>query len=713
MQIRTASLFASAVGLMIAAAGQTQVATTVDDFEMPGTQPSTLTTPIVSAQACEFCHAFYDPDEEPYERWSGSMMANSMRDPVFHAALAIANQDAADSGELCLRCHAPGGWLAGRSTPADGSAMTGSDYEGVNCNFCHRMVDPIADAENPSTDPTILAGLSLPPSDAHSGQYVVDPDDFRRGPFDLGGGFLWHDWHESPFHQEALMCATCHDVSNPAFTRNGGATPAASDSYDLNTLDDPHPDAEDKAEMFPVERTFTEWSLSDFAVAPIDMGGRFGGNKAEVSTCQDCHMPDTTGTACMDGLGGVMRTDLPLHDFNGANTWVPEAIYRLDQSLELYGGDEVNDQPLYVFEDAVARNISMLQRACDLSVTFDGPNIVCTIVNQTGHKLPTGYGEGRRMWINVQYLNQSGQIMKEYGYYDSATAELDAASTKVYEIKQGLDANQAAATGLSAGPSFHFVLNNKIYKDNRIPPRGFDNAAFEEGQANPVAYSYADGEYWDDTTFPIHPAGRKVRVTVYFQTTSKEYIEFLESENTTNDAGSIAYDQWVLGGKSEPVAMASVTRRIPPFHVREVLARVPLDGKKEVVLDLPNGETQGLALDAGRELAGAPFLVIGSTSGTEPGFRLGASAVPLNFDAYTRETIARPNEVPLYGSSGFLDEQGRATVWFSVPAGTPLDAVAERYSYVFAYADAHGNVRFSEPVTLRPSAPTDLSRQGL
>jgi len=567
MLLRTTIAIAASslsAGLFLAT---TQVSSTVTDFEMPGTQPSTLTDPIQSVAQCTFCHAYYDEDEEPYTRWAGSMMANAMRDPVFHAALAIANQDAAGSGELCIRCHAPGGWLAGNSTPTDGSSLSAEDYEGVNCNFCHRAVDPIADAANPADDPGIIAALTNPPSDAHSGQYIMDPDDIRRGPFDLGMGFFWHDWRESPYHQESLICATCHDVSNPMYTRNGGATPAASDSYDLNTLNTAHPDADDKLEMFPVERTYTEWALSDFAVAPIDMGGRFGGNITSVSSCQDCHMPDTTGEACADGLGPVTRTDLPLHNFNGANSWVPEAIYRLDQSLELYGANEINGEPLSVFQDAIARNIEMLELACDLDLSISGSDLVCRITNQTGHKLPTGYGEGRRMWLNVRFLRVDGSVAKEYGKYDDATADLDTASTKVYEFEAGPDANVSALTGVAAGPSFHFVLANKIYKDNRIPPRGFDNAAFEAAQAQPVGYSYADGQYWDDTSFPIPNSARSVEVTVYYQTTSKEYIEFLRDENTTDDTGDIAYDQWELGGKSAPVPMVTESIDLPPFLI--------------------------------------------------------------------------------------------------------------------------------------------------
>ena len=47
------------------------------------------------------------------------------------------------------------------------------------------------------------------------------------------------------------------------------------------------------------------------------------------------------------------------------------------------------------------------------------------------------------------------------------------------KILPGLSPALAAALGQPAGKSFHFVLNDIIVKDNRIPPRGYTLAAFE------------------------------------------------------------------------------------------------------------------------------------------------------------------------------------------------------------------------------------------
>src|SRR3990172_2779644 len=112
---------------------------------MPGSQPGSAN--LESATRCDNCHGGYNLAVEPAHNWRGSMMANAARDPLWMACLTVANQDSiwalgnANAGDLCIRCHTPGGWLAGHSDPTNTTALTGSDFEGVHCDSCHRMVD--------------------------------------------------------------------------------------------------------------------------------------------------------------------------------------------------------------------------------------------------------------------------------------------------------------------------------------------------------------------------------------------------------------------------------------------------------------------------------------------------------------------------------------------------------------------------------------------
>lgn len=546
MSIRRTHPLALGFGMIAVACanGATPPPTTLEDFFGPGSQPGTIEEIMDTATRCSTCHGNYDFNAEPFRPWAASPMGQAMRDPIFNAAMTIANQDAPFAGDLCLRCHAPQGWIQGRSVPTDGSALQPDDFQGVSCSTCHRMVDPFGNpAQNPPDDVGILAGTPDLPVNPHTGSYVIDPLDVRRGPFDLGS-FNSHEWRQAPFFSQSSMCITCHDVSNPVFSRQPDGT------YAANDFGQPAPSF-DKYDQFPIERTGSEWEQSAFAQGPIEMGGRFGGNITAVSTCQDCHMPDTTGRGCNQG-GRPIRNNLPTHQFNGGNTWVLNAIRNLyPDSVTLLDAASVNA--------SIARTVTMLENASDLEAWQDGSDLVVRVINQSGHKLPSGYPEGRRAWVNVIFLDAEGGVVQEFGHYDGATALLDYDSTKVYEAKIGVDAVVSGLTGVPEGPSFHFALNNTWYKDNRIPPRGFTNAGFASVQAAPVGYSYADGQYWDDTHFAVPPGAVEAEVHVWYQSVSKEYAEFLLSENVTNDTGILFYQQWIATGRSTPVEMDALT----------------------------------------------------------------------------------------------------------------------------------------------------------
>ena len=514
------------------------VPTTLRDFDLPGTQP--LEAGILNPpEACAPCHGNYDQTVEPYFNWQGSMMAQASRDILMDATMVIANQDAPDSGDLCLRCHLPRGWLQGRSVPTDGSQMLLTDMSGVACDFCHRMVDPIYDPfENPPEDEAILAELRLPASDFGAGMATIDPTGARRGPFvDATGG---HPILVSPFHREAALCGTCHDVHNPAFEKQPDG------SYLPNDFDAPA-GAFGAHQLGVVERTYSEWFHSEYNTPEGVYAPQFGGNKEYVATCQDCHMHDVTGQGASFGSPPV-RNDLPLHDMTGGSTWLPSL-------LPMMYPDDVDEAAI---QAAIERARYMLQNAALLAAEQQDQQVRVTVTNDTGHKLPSGYPEGRRMWLNVRFYDDSSVLLSESGVYDPDTGVLsEDAELKVYETKPGVDEVVAPLIGIEPGPSFHFVLNNKVFKDNRIPPRGFTNAAYEEFGGQPVAYAYEDGQYWDDTFYTIPPDAASAEVTLYYQSTSKEFVEFLRDENFTDDTGQALYDLWDQNGKCPPEMMAS------------------------------------------------------------------------------------------------------------------------------------------------------------
>jgi FlgD Ig-like domain/Bacterial Ig domain len=538
--------------LTIAAWTQGTAPTTLRDFELAGTQPfdgGILDNPN---DVCRSCHGDFNPDSEPWFNWSGSMMGNTMVDPVFIATMIIAEQDAPSSGDLCLRCHTPGGWQEGRSLDTLGGLLTEKDRWGVHCDYCHRAVDPIYQAGvSPPVDEEILDNLHDIPLGYGNGQFVTDPDPIMRGPHPDAQPD--HAFYDSDFHRRSDICGTCHDVSNPAFAYGG--SPGL---YVVDPLDTPHVDG-DKRNMFPVERTFSEWTVSAYATSGV-YAPEFAGEKPDgiVGTCQDCHMADVSGRGAD---GGPTRGDLGLHDFTGGNHFVPDII-----------GDFFPGFPDQAALTAgKARVTAMLQKAASLEVTSDNQDgqlgINVRVINETGHKLPSGYPEGRRIFINVKAYNAQAALVYESAAYDFETGTLGHdEDAKIYHIEPGTSHRLADILGIEAGVSFHFVLNDTVFLDNRIPPRGFTNANFETVQSPPVAYPYEDGQYWDDTHYTLPSGAASVEVTLYYQSISKEYVEFLRDENITDNYGQQLYDAWVAQGMAPPQLMetANLTLDLSP-----------------------------------------------------------------------------------------------------------------------------------------------------
>jgi hypothetical protein len=518
---------------------------TLRDNRMPGSQMLDIGGLHDPDFICALCHGFYDETVAPWDNWRGSMMGQAMRDPLFLACMAVAEQDAPGVGEICIRCHSPRAWLGGRAFDSSGGLLDAADRHGVECDFCHRMVDRnYVAGVSPPEDEAVLAGISPLPLQYGNGQFIEDSSTLQRGPY--ADSHSMHAFADSPFHRSGDLCGVCHDVSNPAFTETGPR------QYAVDPFNQAHPDA-DSRNMFPIERTFSEWSVSEYAVSGV-YAPQFAGNKADgiVSTCQDCHMHDINARGSNDSRLPA-RSDLPLHDLTGGNTFVPDLI------ADFYPGEVYTSQ----LDSAKVRARGMLQKAATLEVTSGYAEITVRVTNETGHKLPSGYPEGRRIWLNVKAFDNLGQLVFESGEYNFDTAELiPDAQAKVYEVHPGLSSSLAGILGLPAGKSFHFVLCDTIYLDNRIPPRGFTNADFETIQSPPIEYAYADGQHWDDTQYNLPVEAESVLVTLYYQTTTKEFVEFLRDENTTTSDGQDMYNSWATHGKSAPEVMAQVSATV-------------------------------------------------------------------------------------------------------------------------------------------------------
>jgi hypothetical protein len=658
---------------------------------MPGSQPGSVS--LESANRCDNCHGGYNKAVEPAYNWRGGMMAHAARDPLWAACLTVALQDSiwalgnANAGDLCIRCHSPSGWLGGRSDPPNLTKLTGSDFEGVSCDVCHKLTDPfrglrqtddlpaetvgtaITEANktylqdlnvlspltlfdgtlffNRGTDyPTHFGDGGLPHYiESTSGQYFMDGTTPKRAP-------RWdadpkHQWYYSRYHQTKYLCATCHDVSNPVLGR-------------LLSGDLALPEKQAAASYTHVERTFSEFMLSAYAAA----GGAATEGKVAASgvtwaaKCQDCHMRDVTGTAA-NKAGIQTRTDLALHDQTGGNTWISGILASADLnnaslydpynyailSGAKYPAAKVDVAGVQGFgaalKDGQTRALQQLQMAATIvPVTDTTSDLTLRVVNHTGHKLISGFPEGRRMWLNVAFYDASGARLGEVNPYAPLVVATDANGNRQYVSGGVLTADrpdlvyEAAMSSALTGEAktFHFVLGTDRYKDNRIPPKGFDIANAFARNAQPRwheedaldyfnAAEYAGG--YDEVTVAKPTGTGRWEAALYYQTTSKEYVEFLRDQingtastlssptpsgeaqayivqtdpyfSTLKDWGRALYDLWLNNGGSAPVLLDSVTGGAtpppPPCNAPATPTGLTATGAKKSVKLAWNGVT--------------------------------------------------------------------------------------------------------------------------
>jgi hypothetical protein len=549
-----------------------------------------------------------------YADWVGTIMANATRDPAFFATLSVANQDLIDliaslpgepedpssplgaflkanklgadirraedgslgpeellpiAADLCLRCHSPVGWLeahsepptrsapflkgqfwgaafrshpvdpSGKPRPVDLAVESETEMEGIGCSFCHRAID--ASKRKSRYNESVMAN--------GNGGFFVDP----KSPFcvqsDEEGGCLEeamdvvHD-----FLAEPDFCGACHDVTNPLLktkTRIGGEIP------DMN---------------HPIERTYTEWYWSGYR---------------DEETCQDCHQPMTFEGAQIDQ---VWRGD-------------PYG-YTVPKRVESYRmAAEANRT--FMKESA---EVGFVETPVDLKKGKD-VTVKVKVTNHTGHKLPTGFSEGRQMWIHIRAVDGSGKLLFEDGILKDGYL-VRTPETKVYEqivAATGypfLDENQDGQVDEKES-HFHFVLMNDVRKDNRIPPKGYNKAAYQADGAfivprDPKDTDYADGQHWDITPyrFAIPKSAKgpvRVEARLLYQTFSREYVEFLKEHdrektqacggrarnlpatgryggncNSYDTWGKVFYDLWKKSGMGPPVEVGIAAIELLP-----------------------------------------------------------------------------------------------------------------------------------------------------
>jgi hypothetical protein len=389
--------------------------------------------------------------------WRASMMANSARDPYWQAAVRreiIDHPKAQDAIEdECSICHMPMTTFTSRAAGGKGRILehlpigqsghpdAALAADGVSCSVCHQI----------SPD-----GLGNPAT--FTGKYVIDTRTVgvKRpifGPFEVDAGrarVMQSAGHFTPTKSDHLqrseLCASCHTL----FTHALG------------------PDGRDAGRL-PEQMPYLEWQQSEFAAT---------------TTCQKCHMPVVDGPMPISAVLGQPREGYSRHSFLGGNFFMMRVLNRYRDELGLRATPREMDA-------AIARTIDHLKQAtARLALTGtrtgDRLDLDVDVLNDAGHKFPTGY-PSRRAWLHLAVTDATGRVVFESGAFQpdgrvtGNDNDADAArhephysridrpdQVQVYESMM-VDARGTLTTGLLSGVRY--------VKDNRLLPRGLNKAS--------------------------------------------------------------------------------------------------------------------------------------------------------------------------------------------------------------------------------------------
>ena len=263
-----------------------------------------------------------------------------------------------------------------------------------------------------------------------NGSYVLTPKlhgrSLKFGPFkDAISPF--HDTAYSKLHTQSEFCGDCHNVSHP-----------------FNRL--------------PIERTYGEWSDSTYA--------------GEGVQCQDCHMKPARGRATPISKE---RERIYTHYFVGGNALV----------TNLLGSKMHADRA-----EAMLKSAATVQIIAPSVLSPEGPNLVQVRVTNVGagHKLPTGFPEGREMWLDFKVIDARGAQVYRLGAIKSGRTEKGTKSFKV--VLGDRNGNVVDVNILDA---------DRILYDSRIEPRGYGEVTYmfelPKGAVGPLRL-VADLNYW-------------------------------------------------------------------------------------------------------------------------------------------------------------------------------------------------------------------------
>jgi hypothetical protein len=387
--------------------------------------------------------------------WRPTMMADSARDPYWHAGVRRETIDHPESRaaieDECSICHMPMARFESKLGGHEGTVFSHLRFlpddrgdklaaDGVSCSLCHQI-----GKEKLGTRESFVGGFVIGAPNAQGerlefGPYAPDAGHARIMRTSTGG-FLPT---ESPHIRQSEVCATCHTLITKALGPGG---------KEIGEL--------------PEQVPYQEWLHSEYR---------------EKRSCQSCHMPVVEENVSITSVLGEPRTGASRHVFVGGNFFLQRILNRYRNELSVAALPEE-------LTAAAGRTVAHLQsEAARVSigrVEVRGGRLEAEVAveNLVGHKLPTAY-PSRRVWLHVVVRDNHNRTVFESGAV-SATGSIQdndndadparfephyteirsAGQVQIYEAIMG-DDRGGVTTGLLTALNY--------LKDNRLLPKGFD-----------------------------------------------------------------------------------------------------------------------------------------------------------------------------------------------------------------------------------------------
>ena len=448
--------------------------------------------------------------------WRPTMMANSARDPYWHAGVRRETIDHPESRaaieEECSKCHMPMAHTQSRFEKREPEVFAhlnfGSDdrmdkmaQDGVSCSLCHQIRP-----DNLGTRASFVGGFVIdtirPLGEREEfGPFQIDNGENRIMRSSSGG----YRPTEGKHVQQSELCATCHTLITTALGPNG-----------------------QKIGELPEQMPYQEWFNSDFR---------------DRQSCQDCHMPVVEEPVRMTSALGKFREGVSRHVFVGGNFFVQRMLNR-------YRGDLGVVALPAELEGAAARTVEHLTSktarvAIDrLELTGNRLNARIVVENLGGHKFPTAY-PSRRAWLHVKVVDRNNRTIFESGQLnrngsiagndnDADPIRFEPHYTEITEPDQ-IQIYEDIMVGQNGVPTTGLLTAVRFIKDNRLLPAGFEKRKVEQDIA-PQGGAMGDEDFVggrDTIRYAIPVAGAegpfRVEAELWFQPISYRWAANLKS----------------------------------------------------------------------------------------------------------------------------------------------------------------------------------------